>query len=92
MTKMFGMKQTGLMHVCVPESNGPFLIEVTSLNRDAVEQRSGWPDQLDERAHAFSMITPNLWSCYVRTPVFRCRRKPVRQTFHRLVARNPTTA
>ena len=52
----------GTDYLCVPESNGPFLIEVTSLNRDAVEQRSGWPDQLDERAHAFSMITPNLWS------------------------------
>jgi hypothetical protein len=38
------------------------LVEVTSLNREAVERRSGWPDELSTRAGSFGMITPNLWS------------------------------
>lgn len=49
-------------YLCLPDSAEPFLIEVASLNKDAVERRSGWPDELTERADSFSMITPNLWS------------------------------
>ncbi len=54
----------GADFLCVPEimNKQPFLIEVTTLNREAVEQRSGWPDKLSDMAHSFSMITPNLWS------------------------------
>jgi hypothetical protein len=47
---------------CSPDSAEPFLIEVTSLKTDAIEQRSGWPDELTQRADSFGMITPNLWS------------------------------
>lgn len=49
-------------YLCLPDSDEPFLIEVTSLKKDAVEQRSGWPDELSERAQSFGMITPNLLS------------------------------
>lgn len=49
-------------YLCTPESRRPFLVEVTHLNKDAVEQRSGWPDELSEVARSFSQITPNLWS------------------------------
>jgi hypothetical protein len=54
----------GIDFLCVPEimNKQPFMIEVTTLNRKAVEHRSGWPDELSETAHFFSMITPNLWS------------------------------
>lgn len=52
----------GVDYLCVPKLRPPFLIEVTVLNREAVERRSGWPDELSDRADAFSMITPNLWS------------------------------
>lgn len=52
----------GADFLCEPEAKEPFVLEVTSLNRDAVEERSGWPDELDEQVRAFSMITPNLWS------------------------------
>jgi hypothetical protein len=48
--------------LCTPPLAAPFLLEVTSLNPDAVSQRSGWPDALNEKAHLFAMITPNLWS------------------------------
>jgi hypothetical protein len=49
-------------YLCSPMLSKAFLIEVTSLNPEAVSVRSGWPDGLSERAHAFAMITPNLWS------------------------------
>jgi hypothetical protein len=52
----------GADYRCIPESKNPFLVEVTHLDRDAVKQRSGWPDQLSDIAHTFSMITPNLRS------------------------------
>lgn len=52
----------GADYLCMPESKASFLIEVTHLNKDAVERRSGWPNELSEVAHSFSMITPNLWS------------------------------
>src|SRR5215510_13919075 len=52
----------GVDYLCMPKSKKPFLIEVTHLNRDAVARRSGWPDELSEVAHIFSMITPSLWS------------------------------
>jgi hypothetical protein len=51
--------------LCVSEGikhKQPFLLEVTTLKREAVEQRSGWPDELNDVAHSFSMITLNLWS------------------------------
>jgi hypothetical protein len=51
----------GVDFICYPESAKRFLVEVTTLNRKAVERRSGWPDELDETARAFSMIIPNLW-------------------------------
>jgi hypothetical protein len=41
-----------------PESHRACVLEVTSLERKAVERRSGWPDELNEQAQAFSMITP----------------------------------
>jgi hypothetical protein len=37
------------------------LLEVTSLKPEAVSERSGWPDELSDRARAFGMITTNLW-------------------------------
>ena len=49
-------------YLCSPPSAEPFLIEVTSLKKDAVEKRSGWPDELTQQAESFGMITPNLWS------------------------------
>lgn len=49
-------------YLCSPRFSAPFLIEVTSLKADAVSARSGWPDELSERAHSFGMITPSLWS------------------------------
>lgn len=49
-------------YLCSPVLFQPFLIEVTSLKPDAVSARSGWPDELSQRAHSFAMITPNLWS------------------------------
>jgi hypothetical protein len=52
----------GMDYICFPDTEGPFLIEVTSLKKEAVELRSGWPDELNEVARSFSMITPNLWS------------------------------
>jgi hypothetical protein len=52
----------GMDYLCEPEFEEPFLVEVTALNRDAVELRSGWPDKLSEVAGSFSMITPSLWS------------------------------
>lgn len=52
----------GVDYLCTPKSRRPFLIEVTHLNRDAVEQRSGWPDELSEVAHSFSQVTLKLWS------------------------------
>jgi hypothetical protein len=48
--------------LCSPPLAAPFLLEVTSLKPDAVSQRSGWPDELTDKAHAFAMITPKLWS------------------------------
>lgn len=42
--------------------HGFFLVEATVLDATAVENRSGWPNELDDTARAFSMITPNLWS------------------------------
>lgn len=48
--------------LCSPMLGAPFLLEVTSLEPDAVSERSGWPDELNDRAHRFSMITPSLWS------------------------------
>jgi hypothetical protein len=52
----------GMDYLCEPEFDEPYLIEVTSLSRDAVELKSGWPDELNEVAGSFSMITPSLWS------------------------------
>lgn len=52
----------GMDYICFSDTEGPFLIEVTSLKKEAVELRSGWPDELSEVARSFSMITPNLWS------------------------------
>jgi hypothetical protein len=52
----------GVDYLCTPEARGPFLVEVTHLNRDAVVQRSGWPDELSDVARTFGQITPNLWS------------------------------
>lgn len=52
----------GADFLCVPESKQSLLVEVTALNREAVERRSGWPDELSTRAHSFGMITRNLWS------------------------------
>jgi hypothetical protein len=49
-------------YLCSPMFAAPFLIEVTSLKPEAVSTRSGWPDELTEKAHAFGMITANLWS------------------------------
>jgi hypothetical protein len=51
----------GMDYLCEPESDEPYMIEVTALNRDAVEDRSGWPDELTEAAGSFAMITPSLW-------------------------------
>lgn len=48
-------------YLCSPPLSAPFLIEVTSLNKEAVETRSGWPDELEEKAHSFGMVTANLW-------------------------------
>jgi len=49
----------GIDYLCSP--NGiPFLLEVTCLSKAAVIDKSGWPDSLDEVAHSFSMITPQL--------------------------------
>jgi hypothetical protein len=50
----------GVDYICLPEAEKPFLIEVTKLSKDAVEQKSGIPDVLDEAAWSFSMITPQL--------------------------------
>jgi hypothetical protein len=47
--------------LCSPLSDAPFLIEVTHLKPDDVSKRSGWPDELNDRAQSFAMITPNLW-------------------------------
>lgn len=52
----------GADYLCIPESREPFILEVTAVNKEAVERRSGWPDELSKVAHAFGMITPNLWS------------------------------
>ena len=52
----------GIDFFCTPASQKPFLLEVTHLDREAVEKRSGWPDQLDDVVRAFSQITPHLWS------------------------------
>jgi hypothetical protein len=41
--------------------HGFFLVEATVLDANAVENRSGWPNELDDTARVFSMITPNLW-------------------------------
>jgi hypothetical protein len=48
--------------LCSPPRAAPFLLEVTSLKPDTVAERSGWPDELSDRAHSFAMITPSLWS------------------------------
>jgi hypothetical protein len=52
----------GVDCLCMPDSGDQFIVEVTSLKRNAVELRSGWPDELNDRAASFGMITPNLWS------------------------------
>lgn len=52
----------GADFLCEPEGKTPFVLEVTNLDRDAVERRSGWPDELDEAVRPFAMITPNLQS------------------------------
>ncbi len=52
----------GIDFFCTPGSKEPFFLEVTHLDRKAVEKRSGWPDQLDDAGRTFSRITPNLWS------------------------------
>lgn len=52
----------GADFLCLPESKQSLLVEVTTLNRVAVERRSGWPDELSTRAQSFGMITANLWS------------------------------
>jgi hypothetical protein len=49
-------------YLCSPRSSSPFLIEVTSLDPDAASARSGWPNELSDRAQSFAMITPSLWS------------------------------
>jgi hypothetical protein len=56
------LERGGMDYLCVPESEEPFLIEVTALNKESVERRSGMPDEVDEVARTFSMITPKLWS------------------------------
>jgi len=48
--------------MCYPEGYPPFLVEVTTISKEAAEKRSGWPDQLDDAVHVFGMITPNLFS------------------------------
>ena len=48
--------------LCAPEGEQPFVVEVTTLNAEAVSGRSGWPNELNDRVGNFSMITPSLWS------------------------------
>ena len=50
----------GMDFVCDPEAMEPFLLEVTSLSKQATAARSGWPDELTEGAAAFSMVTPQI--------------------------------
>jgi len=52
----------GIDFLCEPENTGPFLIEVTSLSPEAVSERSGLPNEIDEKVHAFSLITDKLQS------------------------------
>lgn len=57
-----GASTGGPDFLCHTPEGFAFLVEATSLNVKAVEERSGWPNELDDTVRAFSMITPNLWS------------------------------
>jgi hypothetical protein len=50
----------GADFLCLPGEKDSFLLEVTSLRKDAIASKSGWPDDLDEGAAAFSMVTPQI--------------------------------
>jgi len=50
----------GMDFLCLPDEKDSFLLEVTSLRKDAVIAKSGWPDDLTEGAAAFSMVTPQI--------------------------------
>src|SRR5262249_4588399 len=52
----------GVDYECISDYRDPFLLEVTHLDRDAVTDRSGWPDKLDDTVRMFSQITPKLYS------------------------------
>jgi hypothetical protein len=52
--------QGGIDYLCSASNGIPFLIEVTSLSKAAVVNKSGLPDSLDEVARCFCMITPQL--------------------------------
>jgi hypothetical protein len=50
----------GIDFLCLPDEKDSFLLEVTSLRKDAVIAKSGWPNDLTEGAAAFSMVTPQI--------------------------------
>ena len=43
-----------------PSPGTDFVVEVTSLSPEAVSNRSGWPNSVEEGARAFQLITENL--------------------------------
>jgi hypothetical protein len=50
----------GMDFLCLPGQTDSFLLEVTSLRKEAITAKSGWPEQLTEEAAAFSMVTPQI--------------------------------
>lgn len=61
--------------LCLPEAKDAFLLEVTSLRKDAVVAKSGWPDDLTEGAAAFSMVAPQI-SRTIQNKVPQLAREP----------------
>ena len=56
----------GMDFLCLPGAMDSFLMEVTSLRKDTVTAKSGWPDELTEEAAAFSMVTPQIGQATAR--------------------------
>jgi hypothetical protein len=52
----------GVDFSCCSHSEPPFLVEVTKLDKNAVESRSGLPDEIGDKPSFFSMVTSQLWS------------------------------
>lgn len=52
----------GMDFCCEPKKGDRLFIEVTSLNAESVELRSGWPNELDETCRWFENASPSAWS------------------------------